>query len=83
MEPHTRAHIRINTTEEATRFVTELNSDGTTNKYTIENFDGKSRVNARSFLGVMYAMTEHCENMFLVNETIDGYFPLFVDKFRK
>ena len=81
--PYTRAHIRVNTTDEVTSFVKEMNSDGTTNKYVIENFDGSFRVNARSFFGVMYSMTEDCENMFLVNETIDGYFPLFVDKYRK
>ena len=82
MEPHTRAHIRFSTTEEATKFVTELNSDGSVNKYVIENFNGTSRVNARSLLGVIYAMTEHDEHMFLVNDTIDGYFPSFVDKYR-
>ena len=79
---HTRAHIRFNTTEEATKFVTELNSDGTANKYVIEDFDGDSRVNARSLLGVIYAMAEHHDSMFLVNETIDGMFPAFVDKYR-
>lgn len=80
--PHVRAHIRIDTTEEASRFVSELNSDGSVNSYFIENFNGNSRVNARSLLGVIYAMTEHQANMFLVNETEDGYFPSFIDKYR-
>jgi hypothetical protein len=82
MEPHVRAHIHFNTTADATEFVKTLNSDGTTNKYVIENFNGDSRVNARSLLGVIYAMTEHDDNMFLVNYSDDGYFPLFVDKYR-
>jgi hypothetical protein len=82
MEPHVRAHIHFNTTSEAADFVKELNSDGTTNKYTLENFNGTSRVNARSLLGVIYAMTEHDDNIFIVNNTIDGYFPSFVDKYR-
>lgn len=82
MEPHVRAHIHFNTTVEAADFVKELNSDGTTNKYTLENFNGTSRVNARSLLGVIYAMTEHDDNIFIVNNTIDGYFPSFVDKYR-
>lgn len=83
MAPHTRAHIRFDTTAEATKFVTELNSDGTTNKYVIESFNGESRINARSLLGVIYAMTEHHDNMFLVNETVDGIFPsTIVDKYR-
>jgi len=83
MAPHTRAHIRFNTTAEATKFVTELNGDSTTNKYIIEDFTGSSRINARSLLGVIYAMTEHQDNMFLVNETVDGVFPsTIVDKYR-
>ena len=82
MEPHARAHIHFNTTSEAADFVKALNSDGTTNKYIIENFNGSSRVNARSLLGVIYAMTEHDDSMFIVNDTVDGYFPWFVDKYR-
>ena len=80
--PHVRAHIFINTTEEASRFVSELNSDGSTNKYVIENFNCESRINARSLLGVIYAMIEHQDEMFLVNETNDGFFPSFIDKYR-
>lgn len=57
--PHSRAHIRVITTAEATQFVSDLNSDGTANKYVIENFNCESRINARSLLGVIYAMTEH------------------------
>lgn len=83
MAPHVRAHIRFDTTAEATKFVTELNSDGTANKYIIEDFKSQSRVNARSLLGVIYAMTEHPDNMYLVNETVDGHFPsMIVDKYR-
>lgn len=83
MAPHSRAHIRFNTTSEANKFVTELNSDGTANKYIIENFDGSSRINARSLLGVLYAMTEHQDEMFVVNETNDGFFPsTIIDKYR-
>jgi hypothetical protein len=80
--PHSRAHIRVITTAEATQFVSDLNSDGTANKYIIENFDCESRVNARSLLGVIYAMTEHQDEMFLVNLTEDGKFPSIIDKYR-
>jgi hypothetical protein len=80
--PHSRAHIRVITTAEAAQFVSDLNSDGTANKYIIENFDCESRVNARSLLGVIYAMTEHQDEMFLVNLTEDGKFPSIIDKYR-
>ena len=40
MEPHVRAHIRLDTTNEVVNFVGELNSDGSINKYYLENFNG-------------------------------------------
>ena len=82
MNPHSRAHIHFETNEEATKFVMELNSDGTVNKYVLEDFDATSRVNARSLIGVLYAMAEHGNDIYLVNTTTDGYFPSFVDKYR-
>lgn len=80
--PHSRAQIRLTTTAEANSFVASLNGDGSVDKYSIENFDGTSRVNARSLLGVLYAMVEHQDKMFLVNETRDGRFPAFVNDYR-
>ena len=43
---------------------------------------GVYRANARSLLGVMYAMTDFNDEMYLVNETEDGEFPFAVDKYR-
>ena len=80
--PHSRAHIRVITTAEAAQFVADLNSDGTANKYIIENFDCSIRINARSLLGVIYAMTEHQDEMFLVNLTEDGVLPASMNKYR-
>ena len=82
MEPHVRAHIRLDTTDEVVNFVGELNSDGSINKYYLENFNGNCRVNARSFLGVLYMSSEYNDNLFLVNDTEDGKFPFFIDKYR-
>jgi hypothetical protein len=78
----TRTHIRLNTTEEASRFVAQLNTDGTADKYSIEDFDGVHRANARSLLGVIYAMSDFHDEMYLVNETQNGVYPSFVDAFR-
>ena len=77
-----RAHIRFNTTHDATEFVQNLNSDGTANKYTITDDSNTYRTNARSLLGVIYAMTDFNDNMYLINETEDGLFPTFVDNYR-
>lgn len=80
---YTRAQIALNSSREVNEFVKEINSDGTAMKYTLEDFDGTHRVSARSFLGVLYASCEfENEKIFLVNETEDGYFPSFVDKYR-
>lgn len=77
--PHVRAHIRLNTATEASKFVSTLNED----HYVLENFDGSVRVNAHSFLGVLYIMTEHADEMFVVNTTNDGIFPSVIfDKYR-
>lgn len=80
--PHIRAHIRLNTTAEASAFVSQMNTDGTADKYIVEDFDGKQRANARSLLGVIYALSDFNDNMYLVNETRDGIFPNFIDAYR-
>lgn len=80
--PHTRAHIRLMTTAQASAFVASLNTDGTADKYVVENFDSTYSVNARSLLGVVYALSDYNDNMFLVNETRDGVFPSFIDAYR-
>ena len=41
--PHSRAHIRLNTTAEVSAFVAQINTDGTTDKYIIEDFNGTQR----------------------------------------
>ena len=77
-----RARIRLDTTKAVSDFVKILNSDGSINKYVVEDFDGRHRVNARSYLGMIYASAEFGEHMYLVNETEDGYFPAFINEFR-
>lgn len=77
-----RARIRLETSKEVAQFVQEMNSDGSLVHYSIEDGHGKYRVNARSFLGVMYASTEFGGVLYLVNETNDNPFPSFVDKYR-
>ena len=77
-----RAHIRLNTTAEVTELISMLNSDGTTTRYTIESFDRTQRVNARSMLGVIYAMTDFNDEMYFVNETDPASIPTFLDKYR-
>lgn len=82
MEGYSRAQICLNTTKDVTEFVKTINSDGTVDKYVIEDVDGLHRVDGRSFLGVLYASSEFNGKMFLVNRTHDGHFPWTIDKFR-
>ena len=79
---YVRAHIRLNTTTEATELISMLNSDGTATRYTIESFDRTQRVNARSLLGVLYAITDFNDEMYFVNETDPASIPSFLDKYR-
>lgn len=77
-----RAHIRLNTPQEASEFVQLINSDGSVTKYTITDATGKYRANARSLIGVIYAMTDFNDEMYLINETEDGVFPHVIDQYR-
>lgn len=76
-----KERIRLETNKDVVEFVQKLNSDGSIDKYIIEDELGRRRVDARSFLGVIYASSEFSGKMFLVNETEDGKFPGFVSKF--
>ena len=80
--PHTRAHIRLNTMDEIKTFIDQFNRIGGIDKFLVEDFEGKQRVNARSLVGMIYAMTDFNDNMFIVNETTDGVFPNFSDAYR-
>lgn len=80
--PHVRAHIRISGPAQAAEFVSQVNSDGSTNKYFVENADGKIRADARSLLGVIYASAEFGDSMYFVNDSTDDALPRFIDKYR-
>lgn len=79
---YTRARIQLTTLADINNFVRELNRDGSTSKYTIENFDRSLRVSARSIHGVIYAAGDFGAEMYVVNETEDGVFPSVVDIYR-
>ena len=77
---HSRAHIRLNNQTDVLNFVTALSKYEDT--FSIENANGKQRVNAKSVIGVMYTMMDFPEELFLVNETNNGFIPAFVDSYR-
>jgi len=79
---HPVAKIRLETSKDVANFVSTINSDGTIIRYTITNEDNSYRVNARSYLGVLYASAEFGGILYLVNETNEEEFPVWVDKFR-
>ena len=81
-ETYVRAHIRLTTIKDIDTFVSALNSDGTSDRYTVENFNGSRRVNARSMEGMIYASIDFNDEMYIINETNDGIFPHIVDKYR-
>lgn len=82
MKEHIRAKIRLNTMKEIETFIDQLNRIGGTDKLMVEDFDGKQRVSARSVVGMLYAMTDFNDDMYFVNDTNDGVFPIFIDAYR-
>lgn len=81
-QEHSRAHIRLMTMNDIKNFVSVLNSDGTADRYTIENANGSLRINARSIEGVIYAAVDYNDETYLVNETNDGIYPSGIDEYR-
>lgn len=81
MKTHTRVQVRLDTHKQVTDFVKQLNSDGTVDKYVLEDFEGTHRVDARSYLGAIYASAEFGDYIYLVNTTEDGKYPSFINNF--
>ena len=75
-----RAHIQMNTQAEVMAFVSSLSKFE--DHFSIENWKGNHRVNAKSVIGVMYTMMDFPSELYLVNDTHDGFIPSFVDSFR-
>ena len=80
MNNRIRAHIRLNSQAEVMTFIQSLSKFN--DHFTIENRSGMHRVNAKSVIGVMYTMFDFPEEMYLVNDTRDGFIPSFVDEYR-
>ena len=76
----TRAHIRLNNQTDVLAFVQEVCKHD--DSFSIENKDGSRRVNAKSVIGVKYTMADFSDEMYLVNDTRDGFIPSFVDEYR-
>ena len=78
----TRAHIRLETTPQVAVFTAQIGNLPGGEAYVVENATGTFRVDAKSLLGMMYAASTFSNEMYLVNETNDGNFPVFVDSYR-
>ncbi len=80
MNHHSRAHIRLSNQAEVMTFIQGLCKFN--DNFSIESRNGVHRVNAKSVIGVMYTMFDFPEEMYLVNDTRDGFIPSFVDEYR-
>ena len=77
---HLRAQINVTTQTEILKLISNLsNLDDT---FTVENFNGSIRVNARSIMGMLYITAECGDQLYLVNNTHDGVFPALLDELR-
>lgn len=81
MITHRRMPITITTQKQGFEFINVLSN--LTDSFSIENFDGSARVDARSMMGVLYALSEMADDMYLVNNTNDGSFPIAMELYRK
>ena len=83
MKQYTRAHIRLSSMDEVGAFVKMMmTSTPVESQYRVETADGSRAVNARSYVGMIYMSAEHSNEMYLVNETNNGVFPVELDAFR-
>lgn len=80
MTTRIRAHIRLENQAEVMTFIQHLTKFN--DNFSIENKKGTHRVDAKSVIGVMYTMYDFPEEMYLVNDTQDGFIPSFVDSYR-
>lgn len=78
----TRAHIRLNSSEDVASFIQGLNEANREDTFALTDGSMKYHVDARSLMGVIYMMTEYNDHCYLINETRDGQFPNCIDKFR-
>lgn len=77
---HSRAHIRLENQTDVLNFISTLSKFE--DSFSIENANGSHRVNAKSVIGVMYTVIDFPEELYLVNETNNGFIPAFVDSYR-
>ena len=75
-----RAHINVTTQTEILKLISNLSTLDDT--FTVENFNGSIRVNARSIMGMLYITAECGDQLYLVNNTHDGVFPALLDELR-
>lgn len=75
-----RLRIRILSQNDVVSLVNSLNT--WTDKFILESEDGTYRVNAKSVLGVLYFVSEHPMDTYLVNMTSGGYYPDGAMRFR-
>lgn len=80
MDNRIRAQIRLDTQQKILDFTNYLNNE--VGRYSVEDVSGERRVDARSLLGLIYASGDFGDEMYLVNETDNGYFPNFVNNYR-
>lgn len=80
MKPYIRAHIALDTQSSVLELLKILGNEG--DRFVIENADASHRVNARSMLGLLYMVTEHPSELFIMNIDKDGEFPPALDNFR-
>lgn len=80
MNNYIRAKFCLNTQADAIKFVQMMCKENS--RYIIEDKNASQRVDAKSMMGVIYAMSTFGGETYLVNETVNGVFPNEINDFR-
>lgn len=80
MNNYIRAKFNLNTQADAIKFVQMMCK--AEHRFLIEDRNAEQRVDAKSMLGVIYAMSCFGGELYLVNETKSGAFPAGINDFR-
>lgn len=72
--------LAVDTKDRVVAFMAAIQS--CIDEFSITTLDGRYNVNAKSYLGVLYALTEFPDKV-LINQTTPNYYPVCLEEFRK
>lgn len=82
MKENIRKRIQLESFADAQNFVKFINDYNSSDEFVLQDKTGGRIADARTIMGVAYAVSEFNKNIYLVNKTNEGRFPEGIDQFR-